>query len=227
MLNLIPNDIPLDVVKTDSASSLNMDVFSEHSANRDKVEAFIKAGFMKTFGANISVTMPFLLSVSEGKLKAALGIRPATSGLFIEQYLDKPIERLSFFLSHHANREDIVEIGNLYSNSNRFTIPLFLVTAVSLFCLNFRFMAFSGTNKVIDLINKAGIDYEYICEATPGQLENSIDEWGSYYETKPIVVVVSLAQVMQVIEANAFYGKLFKGLSQKIYHVCKCLEDCK
>ncbi len=227
MLNLISNNTLFDASPKNTSSVLDMDVFSEGSLGREKVAAFIEDGFRKSFGANISVNMPFLLSVSEGKLKAALGIRSATSELFIEQYLDKPIDRHNFFLAKDISRNEIAEIGSLYSNFNRFTIPLFLVAAVSLFCLDFRFVTFAGTSKVLNLLSKAGVGYEYICDASSKNLLPSTDEWGSYYESKPKVVVVSLAQVMQVIENNVFYNELFKGLSQKIYHVCKRLENCK
>jgi hypothetical protein len=203
-----------------------MDVYSENEEGRAEVEAFIKHGFQKSYEANIPITMPFLLSVSEGKLKAALGIRSASSQLFIEQYLDVPINELDLFKSQQVQRGDIVEIGSLYSNSNRFTVPLFLVTAISLFCLGFKYMTFAGTSKVIGIISKAGIKCDYICDANAELLNESDDEWGSYYETSPKVVAVSLSDVTQVVDSHSYYHKLFQGLANEIAKTCKNLGAC-
>jgi hypothetical protein len=203
-----------------------MDVFSEDKEGRADVESFISHGYQKSYKANISIAMPFLLSVSDGKLKAALGIRSASSPLFIEQYLDVLIEELDLFKFQHIQRKDIVEIGSLYSNSNRFTVPLFLVTAISLFCLDFKYMAFSGTKKVIEIISKTGINCEYICDANAELLNESGDEWGSYYETAPKVVAVSLADVARVVDSHPYYQKLFQRLGKEIANVSKSLGAC-
>jgi len=204
-----------------------MDVYSVSQDGRAEVESFIKHGFQKSYKANIEITMPFLLSVSEGKLKAALGIRSASSPLFIDQYLDLPIHELSLFKSQQIKRENIVEIGSLYSNSNRFTIPLFIVTAISLFFSGFKYMTFAGTSEVIGIISKAGINCEYLCDARAEQLNTSDDQWGSYYETSPRVVAVSLSEVVQVVDAHPYYQKLFQGLTKEIAKVCKSLGACE
>lgn len=226
MLNLVSNNTVTATSSFTKSQTLSMDVYSEIEEGRAEVEAFIKHGFQKSYEANISISMPFLLSVSEGKLKAALGIRSASSPLFIEQYLDVPIDELDLFKSQQVQRGDIVEIGSLYSNSNRFTVPLFLVTAISLFCLGFKYMTFAGTSKVIRIISKAGINCDYICDANAELLNESDDEWGSYYETSPKVVAVSLSDVAQVVDSHPYYHKLFQGLANEIAKTCKNLGAC-
>ncbi|ASP48975.1 thermostable hemolysin [Cognaticolwellia beringensis] len=226
MLNLVSNNTVTATSSFSKSQTLSMDVYSENEEGRAEVEAFIKHGFQKSYEANIPITMPFLLSVSEGKLKAALGIRSASSQLFIEQYLDVPINELDLFKSQQVQRGDIVEIGSLYSNSNRFTVPLFLVTAISLFCLGFKYMTFAGTSKVIGIISKAGIKCDYICDANAELLNESDDEWGSYYETSPKVVAVSLSDVAQVVDSHSYYHKLFQGLANEIAKTCKNLGAC-
>ncbi|WP_085297187.1 thermostable hemolysin [Cognaticolwellia mytili] len=223
MLNLIYNNTATTAASFNKTQTLTMDVFSENKEGRAEVESFIRHGYQKSYKANISIAMPFLLSVSEGKLKAALGIRSASSPLFIEQYLDVPINELDLFKSQHIQRNDIVEIGSLYSNSKRFTVPLFLVTAIALFCLGFKYMVFSGTEIVIGIISKAGINCQYICDADAELLNESGDEWGSYYETSPKVVALSLAEVARVIDSQPYYQKLFQGLDKDIANVSKSL----
>jgi hypothetical protein len=210
-------------------ASLDLDIntFPLRSAGRRQVEAFIKQGFEKSYSANISVTMPFLLAVNNGRLKAALGIRSASSKLFIEQYLPGPIEQHAALLQENVSREEIAEIGHLYSNARKFTIPLFLLTAVSLFCLDFKYLVFAGTERVLAIIANAGIDITYLNAADPAMLESNSDDWGSYYDTNPQVVLVSLSGVMSVIADHPVYDRLFKQLEKKIGKVCGQLEALK
>jgi len=207
--------------------TLDIDAFSWQCAGRKEVEAFIKYGFQKAYAAKIEVSMPFLLAVNNGKLKAALGMRSARSKLFIEQYLPCPIELHSEFINKNISRRQIAEIGHLYSNARKFTIPLFLVTAVSLFYLDFKYMVFSGTERVLEIVAQAGIEMTYLSAANPAMLDSSDDDWGSYYETNPQVVLVSLSSVMTAIDSQPIYEALFKQLDKKIVKVCGQLDALK
>ena len=104
---------------------IDMAIYGLTCPQRQEVESFIINGYKKAFDAKISVTMPYLLAVKKGKLKAVLGIRSANHPLFIEQYLQGPIEQLLRAHNINAKRREIAEIGNLYSNAQRFTVPLF------------------------------------------------------------------------------------------------------
>jgi hypothetical protein len=210
---------------TQVSKSFNMDVFSKNCAGRLAAEQFIKQGFKKTYGANISISMPQVLTVKTGNFKAALGIRSANSPLFIEQYLPCPIEKTSALANENIARERIVEIGCLYSNANRFTIPLFLVTAISLFYQGYSHLVFSGTHKVLNIISKAGIDFTHLCNAKQSLLSPSDDDWGSYYETQPKVALVALSNVIKAINKQPRYQKLFDSLEIKIAHVCNKLDE--
>lgn len=206
------------------SNSFNMDVFSKNCAGRIEAEQFIKQGFKKTYSANISISMPQILTVNTGKFKAALGIRSANSPLFIEQYLSYPIEKTNVLVNEYVPRENIVELGCLYSNANRFTIPLFLVTAVSLFYQGYSHLVFSGTNKVLNILSKADINFNHLCDANQSLLKPSDDDWGSYYETQPKVALVALSDVIKAINKQPRYQKLFDSLENKIAHVCRKLE---
>jgi Thermostable hemolysin len=213
---------------------LDMDVISEGAFNRKNVEHFIHHGFAKTYNADVSITMPWLLTIRDSKYKAALGIRSATSPLFIEQYISEPIEQAiaknfaqpsnkklseSCFECNETvaiSRSKIAEIGHLYSNGKRFTLPLLLVTAVSLFCNDYRFMVFSGTEHVLKLIAKTGVKCSFIADAKQENLNDSQDNWGTYYETNPKVVSISLIEVMTLINDHPLYASLFENLNKKI-----------
>lgn len=205
----------------------DIDVFSVQCAGRNAVELFIKQGFKKAYAADITVTMPLLLAVNNGKLKAALGLRSAKSPLFVEQYLAAPIEQYLQLVNIAVAREQIVEIGHLYSNARQFTIPLFVLSAVSLFCLDFKYLVFSGTERVLNIIRKAGGDMIYLADADPAMLAGSDDNWGSYYQTKPKVVLICLSSVMAAINRQPVYEALFKRLCRKIAKACCKLEMLK
>jgi len=204
--------------------SLDMEVFSIGDVNRQKVELFIKKGFFKAYDADISVNAPWVLAIQNGKFKAALGIRSAVEPLFIEQYLDTPIENVISNISCNVSRGEIAEIGNLYSNAKRFTLPLFLVAAVSLFCNDYRYMVFSGTGHVLKLIKNIGVESTFIVNADENKLTPSNDDWGTYYESQPKVVSISLASVMNFIESNEQYSAMFTALTPKIIQTTASLQ---
>jgi hypothetical protein len=206
--------------------ALDMDVFSKGDLKRKNVEHFIRQGFVKTYNANVAISMPWLLSVKDAKYKAALGIRSAVDTLFIEQYLSEPIEQaiaknlskrdIECSGNNAISRHEIAEIGHLYSNGKRFTLPLLLVTAISLFCNDYKYMVFSGTEHVLKLIAKAGVNCWFIAKAKKESLNGAQDNWGSYYETNPKVVIISLLEVMTLINNHPVYASMFEHLNKKI-----------
>jgi hypothetical protein len=200
--------------------SYNIKVFAKKDAGRRDVERFIEQGFLTSYNATISISMPWILAISTGCFKAALGIRSAYDGatntLFVEQYTDKLIECILQDLDPQVSRSEIAEIGHLYSNAKKFTISLFLTTAVSLFCNHYKFMVFAATEHVLDLIDRSGISHTMITSADPSKLEKSVNNWGVYYETNPKVVAISLSNVMQVINQQKKFRLMFEHLADEI-----------
>jgi hypothetical protein len=194
------------------------------SKKRSEIEQFIRQGFLKSYQAKVSVNMPHLLALCNGSYKAALGIRSGQDTLFIEQYLTSAIEQQSVFVKNNIDRKNIVEIGHLFSNNQRFTIPLFMITAVSLFYMNYKYMVFSGTEKVVNIIAKSGVHCTDLCNAQQNKIQASTDEWGSYYATKPKVIAVSLSDVIALIGKNPTYQAMFQSLDKQIAQTCQQLR---
>ena len=194
----------------------DLDVFSIHDDASTDAELFIKHGYLKQYNADITISMPWLLAINNGSLKAALGIRPAKQPLFIEQYLQQPIEQCISLHQQGIQREHIAEIGNLYSNSKAFTLPLFITTAISLFSNNYQYMVFAATDHVLTIMRNAGISDIFLAHATEEKLNPSNDSWGSYYQTKPQVIAVSLLDVIQTVHSNKRYALIFNQLNEKI-----------
>jgi hypothetical protein len=204
--------------------NFNIQVAVLGSEQRNEIDQFIKQGFSKSYQAKVSVTMPHLLALCNGTYKAALGIRSGEDDLFIEQYLSDSIEQQSVFVKNNINRKNIVEIGHLYSNNQRFTLPLFMITAVSLFYMNYKYMVFSGTEKVINLISKSGVHCTHLCDAQEIKIEKSSDEWGCYYATNPKVIAVSLLDVIALIGQHPMYQEMFQSLDKQIAQTCQQLR---
>ncbi|WP_100642863.1 thermostable hemolysin [Alteromonas facilis] len=203
--------------------AFNIDAYAIGDIDREEAEHFIQEGFKRAYNATVSVTMPWILAINNGAFKAALGIRPATDTLFLEQYLDNPVEQY-LASTRQIQRSHIAEIGHLYSNSNKFTLPLFLTTAVSLFTNEYKYMVFSATEHVLQLISRAGIPHTFLSNADPARLNTASDNWGSYYDTKPKVVAVSLLDVMAVVNNHPLYARMFEQLSSKIAATSKRLQ---
>ncbi|MFQ3234817.1 MAG: hypothetical protein ACI9C4_000368 [Paraglaciecola sp.] len=205
----------------------HIEVFAKRDEGRKNVERFIEQGFLTSYNATISISMPWILAISTGFFKAALGIRSATDPLFVEQYSEQPIECILHDIYAPVLRSEIAEIGHLYSNAKKFTIPLFLTTAVSLFCNNYKFMVFAATENVLDLIERSGIAHQMITPADPDKLTKSNNNWGAYYDTNPKVVAISLSNVMQVINHNKKFCVMFEHLGQQISSTTQKLKGCQ
>jgi len=202
--------------KAQSSNSLNLKInFIDGTDNRINTELFIKSGFVKAFNANIINFLPVLIQMGDHLPRAALGLRSANSPLFIEQYLAKPIEHI-INPETNPNRSEIAELGNLYSSNRRFTIPLFMTMSVGLFLAGFKYLCFSGTDKVRTLLTKEQVSFKEIKDAKQEILEPSQENWGDYYQHQPKVCVIELIDVMNLLEGNLAHQQKINELAPHI-----------
>lgn len=197
----------------------SIDAYKATDSEKGEIEEFIKTGFNKVYNADISVSMPILLAVKNGALKAALGIRSAKETLFIEQYLPTTIERCLEANNVVTERHSIAEIGHLYSNSEKFTLPLLLTAGVSLFLNQYRYITFCATTHVSKLISGAGISLIDLGEADKDKLSNKGENWGTYYDTQPRVIAISTFDIIDAITSNPKFLKIFSALVPRIKDV--------
>jgi hypothetical protein len=166
-------------------------------ADYQQATTFIKAGFARNYNAVISEFMPYLMTIADSKITAVMGIRPATAPLFIEQYLERPIETT---LGDSAlKREHIVEVGNLVSDNRHNTLSLFIVVTRTLYCAGYQQMVFCATGKVAAILRRVGASLDPIVEADSQRVGASLAQWGSYYEHHPTVMRLDLAQANHLI----------------------------
>src|SRR5690606_10001656 len=102
---------------------------------RHAAEAFIRATFRQAYAADVPAFAPNLMLLDQdARPLAALGWRSAAEeGLFLERYLDAPIEREIGRLAGQAvPRNRIVEVGNLAAERPGSSVDLILLLAAHL-----------------------------------------------------------------------------------------------
>jgi hypothetical protein len=145
--------------------------------------------------------------------------------LFVEQYLDTPIEKALNQTGIKANRNQIIEVGHLYSNHSKFALPLLLTTGVSLFITGQKTLVFCATNHVKKLISDARIPLTELCQASSGKLANTGENWGNYYQTSPSVIAISTSDIMQAVISSALYLEMLNVLVSRIHSVSAQLSE--
>ncbi|HSH86608.1 MAG TPA: thermostable hemolysin [Methylophilus sp.] len=165
-------------------------------ADRAEVEAFIAEVFYRAYRARIKHFMPRLIALrdEEHHLMAAFGMREASdSVLFLEQYLDEPIEAIiSKRFGQTILRSEITEIGNLaVANPRNSGILISHVIEHSL-AANVQWCVATAHHTLQNGLIKGGVDVRPLHAVNPERLP--ADErvhWGSYYEQTPQIIAVS------------------------------------
>lgn len=180
-----------------SAKQRNFSVhFSKpDAADRAELEQFIGDIFHQVYGARIHRFMPYLMSLRDpdGKLIAVCGLRSAaTENLFLETYLDQPIEAA---LSEHAGeaveRGDIVEVGNF--SVAELGMARYLITAINdqLYATSKQWAVFTAVPVLRNAFIKLNMNPEILGDADKNRLPAEEQaEWGSYYEQNPQVMAI-------------------------------------
>lgn len=160
--------------------------------DRAAVEDFIKRIYAQAYGATIDVHYPILMSIRDesGKILAATGFRPAAEEpLFLEQYLDAPVEDVL-----KTPRGEIAEIGNLASVGGGASLYLFAALAAYLNYKGFTQAVVTSTDFLERRFRQMGLQPRRHAKADPALLLSDGENWGTYYDTQPHVISGSVAQ---------------------------------
>lgn len=171
------------------------DLLTPYDSGRHALEGYIAAKFATTYGARIRHFLPCLLALrGADQTRAALGLRRAgQESLFLEQYLDEPIEqRLASVALQPVERHQVVEIGNLVATSRGGSLYLFLMLAELFHAAGLTWAIFTATPEVQQLLGKLAREPLALCEADGRRLGDGLSEWGSYYETRPVVTAINV-----------------------------------
>jgi hypothetical protein len=166
---------------------------------RSELENYIAGCYARRHQAAIEHYLPHLLALTSGqRTYAALGLNSAHhQALFLEAYLDKPIEQvISQQFCTPVDRKRVVEIGNLAASRRAASIRLFTLLSALLDQAGYRWIVFTATPCVQALVASMGFSLQCIGEARAERIDAG-DNWGSYYETRPQVMVGSIDETMR------------------------------
>ena len=158
---------------------------------RPELERFIHDIFANRHGAVVKSFAPTLLGLHDGKrIVAAVGFRAAArEPLFLERYLDDPIEQaLSKAWSHAVTREQVVEVGNLAGINCRAATRLVLALPQLLLSNGYRWITFTATETVRELLDAYQTPLTELAPAVALRVSGLGDDWGRYYDTDPRVM---------------------------------------
>lgn len=165
------------------------------SADRDEIERFIIDTLHHTYGADIKRFKPYLMSLrdQENRLIAVCGLHSAaTERLFLESFLDQPIESLlSVHTSSPVKRGDIVEIDNF--SVKELGMSRHLVTAINdqLYFTAKQWAVLTATPALRDVFVDLGINPEILADTDINLLSSEDRQaWGSYFEQKPQILAI-------------------------------------
>jgi hypothetical protein len=161
-------------------------------AQRAVLERFIAARFQRAYGARLTHFLPELLGLRDGagELQAAVGYAGAAGGpLFLEQYLDAPVEKLlSHALGCPVARERVVEVGNFAAVRAGVARRLIPALARRLRELGFEVAVFTATRELRNAFLRLKLWPLLLAPADPGRLGAGAAGWGSYYAHSPTVM---------------------------------------
>lgn len=203
----------LATIGTDGQMAMHIAMTAPRSLQRALMEDFIHRCFAGHYGANIRHFMPCLLGLQDasGCIQAALGVRCGKqSGLFLERYLDQPVEQCIAGLAggDAPARGRIAEVGNLAA-SHAGQARLLIVALTDLLArAGFRWVAFTGTPLLINSFRRLGLAPLQLGPADPARIGEELADWGSYYATSPQVMVGDILAGHQRLQALGIYHRL-------------------
>jgi hypothetical protein len=167
------------------------------------VQAFIDEAFRHRYGAKGAGGYGHHLAIGDCQQKgAALGYRRAgQQRLFLEQYLDEPVETaVSAALGRSVAREQIIEIGNLAA-SNAWSMIALWGEAANDLGGSCEVVVATLTASLRRMFGRVGVPIVEVAAADPSRLGVAAADWGAYYDTDPRVCAGPIADGHRAIAA--------------------------
>ena len=183
----------------------------EQGADRTRVERFIERGYRVRFGSRIVDHYPSILSLehTRGEVLAAVGIRNAgDEALYLERYLDEPIERaISRVTGDLPLRAEILEIGNLAAIGRSATARLIAAAAAHLEASQCEYAVVTATDELRNLLRSFGFGWHTLADARADRLADRGRSWGRYYERNPKILAGAIKQSPDRLRYHARVSK--------------------
>lgn len=195
--------IPTTVSAASTASPRRLATHGRQDPGRSAVESFIRRVFEERYGASLTSFAPVLVSLSDDTgIVAAAGYRRADGGaLFLERYLDAPVDALLAQQSAVAPaRADIVEVGHLAATKAGEGRRLIAQLGPHLAAQGFQWVVSTLTEELRQLFLRIGVAPLALGQADPRALGNDAAAWGRYYAHRPVVLAGHLPQALRRLQ---------------------------
>jgi hypothetical protein len=182
-------------------------LYAADDSRRKELERFVSSVFASKHRARVCSFMPTLLAMRNdvGDVCSVAGFRcAAEQGLFLERYLDEPIEHaIGSAARQQVSRSQIVEVGNLAGVNCRSAMRLVLELPRILLDRGHRWIVFTATDMLRQLLASYHAPLLDLAAASPSRARNTDDEWGRYYETQPRVMAGYLPDGLSLCRRRA------------------------
>lgn len=176
--------------------ALAFDVLLPDHPHRSGLERFIARRYAGDHGARIAHFARRLIGLraADGRWLAGAGYTlAAEQPLYLEQYLDRPIEwEIAARAGQPVERNRIVEVGNLAATAPGAARSVILRLAELLDSLELAWVAFTATQALLNSFARLGVDLVPITGADPLRLPDRGESWGRYYLNNPRVIAASI-----------------------------------
>ncbi|WP_328185509.1 thermostable hemolysin [Marinobacter sp. OP 3.4] len=172
------------------------------TANARRAGDFILRRFRQAYDACPELTLPPLLAMTteQGTLLAVVGVRRAgDSRLFLEDYLDDPVELC--LPGFPSSRSRIVEIAHLAGVEAGVSRHLFITMAPWLEGEAVEWVVCTGTSRLRNGFRLMGIDVADLGPAAPERLPGGGCAWGRYYQHQPRVMAIHVPPGIQKLRS--------------------------
>ena len=156
--------------------------------------------------------MPCLLGLhgDNGEVQGAVGLRSAQRRpLFLERYLDEPIElAVARRSGRPVPREEIVEVGNLAAFGSASARLLIVALTDLLVAQGFRWVVFTGTPTLLNSFQRLALEPLALAPADPARMGEELADWGSYYASRPQLMAGEILPGHQRLLQLGIYARL-------------------
>lgn len=199
------HSLPASLRVADLPPPVSLTRVDRQAPDRPAVEAFVRDTFAYYYKARVRVLPDCLLALrlAGGHITAVAGLRFAAAGpLFLEQYLDAPIETCLDTAGRIA-RGVIVEIGSLAAPTPGQVRYMMIALTGYLHSAGYRWVACTAINSLRNTLARMGLTPILLGAADPRRLGAGAGDWGSYYEKQPQVIAGHLTQAADLLKTRA------------------------
>ena len=171
---------------------MELDILHQDHPERSDVTDYVHRKFAQVYGADVQSFMPHFIRLRDGsgKYKTVMGYRDAGHyPLFLEQYLDVPVEEMiAQLVGHPVDRNTIVEVGNMVENEPGDARLAIISATAFLRVAGYRWVVFTGVGRMRNAFRRFGLEPVEMIKADQSRLsEEDRERWGSYYQGNPTV----------------------------------------